>query len=543
MLPAAVRFSAIIGSYQAAAAESNARRAPVRFKVLMLALLAFSGFARADDAAPLERGTAILDPLALRELDRTTLGLNRMLARSGDAALSDAALFALPSMQPVRKALEAEFDGYVARHKTALPGESIGVGNSFAFQLFDRGLLDAKDVRFVLAGIVNRMDRAFADPAHCGEVRLLYRLVRTEAASDGAASPSLPSPRLPMTLNLVLKARGDAAAQANSPSCAELARRWLDTGEWTASGAELAARLSGPEGVLAEIKPEAIARIETNLQIAHAPKSAVRDFRTDYMMKVFDYHADHASFDDVVMEDQIDRDRLLADAELARAFKAWVLDPVHLAELDRGTALIPDQFLAKVAIAPTPVGFVASDLQPAFGLVQGEGASPVFTDDDVVAALAKAASSGVALQNIQSVAGFARRLNDIGCGGCHQTRGIGGFHFPGVDWMAEKPSNTTVVPGSPHFLGDQPRRRDILIAIRDGKAPDYSRGFASRPQQRGSAELDGTVYKDGWGGHCYAAKPGAADNDKSFASWTCAANLSCQTGPATRMGMCFIATR
>ena len=109
------------------------------------------------------------------------------------------------------------------------------------------------------------------------------------------------------------------------------------------------------------------------------------------------------------------------------------------------------------------------------------------------------------MQNIRSVAGFERRLNDITCSGCHQTRGIGGFHFPGVDWMAAKPANSTVVPASPHFFGDQIRRRDILTALRDGKRPDYSRGFSSRPQLRGSAELAGTEYEDGWGAHCYVA--------------------------------------
>ena len=64
-----------------------------------------------------------------------------------------------------------------------------------------------------------------------------------------------------------------------------------------------------------------------------------------------------------------------------REFKAWLLDPAHFAELDRGTILIPDKFLAKGAVAPTPVGFATSDLQPAFGLVQGDDASvePVFS--------------------------------------------------------------------------------------------------------------------------------------------------------------------
>jgi hypothetical protein len=73
---------------------------------------------------------------------------------------------------------------------------------------------------------------------------------------------------------------------------------------------------------------------------------------------------------------------------------------------------------------------------------------------------------------------------------------------------------------------------------------DCSRGFSSLPQLRGSRELAGTEYADGWGAHCYQQEPNAADNDKSFRSWTCAAGLSCQVvGKATRMGMCFVGGR
>ncbi len=518
----------------------------MRFSVLAFVMLGCMRLAHADEAAPLERGAAIIEPSALRELDHGALGLGRMLApaRAADPALTDADLFALPAMAPLRKALDAEFERYVETHKATLPDESIGVGSSFAFQLFDRSLLDSRDARFVLSGVINRMDRAYADPAHCGEIRLIYRLTRT--ALPEAGDEAVPT-RLPMTLNLVLKARSDAQAASNTPSCSEIARRWLDTADVTLTGRELAAKLTDKAGPLALIGPDNIRRIETNLQIAHAPKSAVRDFRTDYMMKVFDYHAESGTFDEAVLEDQIDRDRLLADTNLAHEFKNWLLDPAHLGELDRGTVLIPDKFLAKVAIAPTPTGFANSALQPAFGLVEGDDAAaahaPVFSEQDVVGALQKAAASGVAMQNVQSVAGFERRLNDIGCGGCHQTRGIGGFHFPGVDWMAAKPSNTIVVPGSPHFFGDQVRRRDILTAFRDGREPDFSRGFASRPQARGSTELAGTEYSDGWGGHCYVQHDNQADNDKSFSAWTCASGLACQAGPNTRMGMCFISTR
>src|SRR6185437_9911107 len=78
-------------------------------------------------AAALERGTAIIDPLALRELDRGRFGLGRVLmpARSSDAPLTNSQLFALPSMLAVRAALDGEFDHYVSRHKASLPNETM----------------------------------------------------------------------------------------------------------------------------------------------------------------------------------------------------------------------------------------------------------------------------------------------------------------------------------------------------------------------------------------------------------------------------------
>jgi hypothetical protein len=497
---------------------------------------------RAHAAPVLERGVAITDPLALRDLDRGRFGLAGMLApaQSPDHPLTGEALFALPSMAPVRKSLDAEFERYVQRHTRELPNQTIGVGPAFDFQLFDRAQLYSPATRFVLAGIINRMDRAYVARENCGEIRLIYRLTETDAPLVGDHQASA---RLPMTLNLVLKAKAGNATdgQAAAPPCAEIARRWLAAADWTLAGAELAEKLSAPAGPLDSVRPEDIARIETNLQIVHVSQSPEREFRTDYLLKVFDYHPKTRTFEEATLENQIDRARILADEKLRRDFRAWLLSPAHLGELDRGTILIPDAFLARGAIAPTPIGFAPSASQPAFGLVQGQGDHPLFSNDDIVGALQKAAERGIRLQNIRSVAGFERRLNDITCAGCHQTRGIGGFHFPGVDWMAAHPSNATIVPASPHFFGDQIRRRDILAAIRDGKEVDFSRGFSERPQLRGSRELAGTEYEDGWGAHCYGLAAKASDNDRSYTSWTCAEGLACQVmSEASRIGMCFV---
>src|SRR6202790_5808989 len=169
----------------------------LRFLVTILVLFcSVLPMRNAQSAPALERGAAITDPFALRELDRGRFGLNRVMlpTRSSDVPLTNSQLFALPSIAPVRKALDDEFERYVSRHKPNLPNETLGVGDSFALQLFDRTLLFSDDSRFVLAGLVNRMDRAFVAPDSCGEIRLIYRLTRTdvsEATGEGPASPPL----------------------------------------------------------------------------------------------------------------------------------------------------------------------------------------------------------------------------------------------------------------------------------------------------------------------------------------------------------------
>ena len=472
-----------------------------------------------------ERNVAITDRGALRELDlreRPAGGLDargfvlaRMLGADADASSND--IFALGAMRPLRAALDREFGDYNAIRGSA--------GDSVSLQPFGRDALYSQHTRFILAGIVNRMDRAYKSPATCGEIRLIYRPVANygKPAKNGVAI----SARLPMTLNIVLNARSETERQI--VSCAEIARRWLALGDHIESGADLAFSLMAKGGALEFANPAHIDRIETNVQIAHASANP-DDFeaRADYLMKVFKYDTATKSFVEAPMENQIDRDGLIANPSLAAEFRQWLLAPENFAALDRGTVLIPEKFLATRAVVVTPA--VASNTQG------------IFADVEIVEALAKAAKNNVDLRNIKSAAGFERRLNDSTCAGCHQTRAVGGFHFPGVDWSGDAPS-FVVTPASPHFFGDQPRRRDILAAFRDTRPLDFSRGFSARPQARRADDLDGTTYLNGWGAHCYAPERRAANADKSFSSWSCIEGLACQMpasgGTATRSGLCF----
>lgn len=468
--------------------------------VMAFALLAASGAAQ---GASLERGLAIDDTSALRELDlreklpgERSLSLGAMLGAASNASSAD--IFSLPSMKPLRAALDREFDDYAKR--------------GGPLQMFDRAALYSSDTRFILAGIVNRMDRAYKAPEACGEIRLIYRPI---ARYGQRAKGVVVSSRLPITVNVVLNVRNPNDAS----SCADIARRWLALGEGGATG------LTAKGGALEFALPDHIARVETNIQIAHASANP-NDFdaRADYLMKVFDFDAALRSFTESAMENQIDRDRILADPALANDFRQWLLAPGNFTALDRGVILIPDKYLAKRAIVTTPAA--ASNTQG------------IFEDREIVETLAKFVAKNAELQNIKSPAGFERRLNDVTCAGCHQTRAVGGFHFPGIDWSGDVPG-FVVTPASPHFFGDQQRRRDILTSFRDGQPPDFSRGFSARPQTRRSDGLQGTTYLDGWGAHCYAG----AQTDKSFSSWTCAGNLSCQMpqggGTPIRAGLCF----
>jgi hypothetical protein len=495
----------------------------------------------------IDRALAIVDPLTLRELElrehrseavpHPGFALGRMFSEPAlsDSDISNDKLFALPSMTAVRGAIDRAIAQYAARRRADEPGLSLGVGAGHDVRLFDRDGLFSVQTRFVLAGVVNRMDRAFRTPESCGEVRLIYRLRRTEAV--GAELARL----LPMTLNLVLRA-ARADGEDGPQRCAEAARRWLEAAELPQSGAEWADRLLAADGPLHALSPEAIDRIEINLQIAHTPQSATRSFQTDYWLASLRYQPETRRFEPALLENQIDRDRLLADDALAQAFKHWLLAPEQLAALDRGTITMPDQFLAHSALAATPVGFAPSPRQPAFGLMSSDKEKAALVNDsDVVTALREAAARGIGFETIRSPAGFVRRLNDISCAGCHQIRGIGGFHFPGVDWSAAATSAS--VPASPHFFGEQIRRRDILIALREKRAPDFARGFADRPQLRGSTTLLGNSTYDGWGAHCARADVSGAV-DPSFAAWKCAEGLSCQpVGADAPIGMCFVPRR
>lgn len=478
------------------------RSAYVSCVALFVAALFSMPLAQITNGGELDRGTTISAPDILIDLDRS-VGLGRMLG--APAAVSAAEIFALPSMASLYAALDREFDDYKM---------TMNIAENHNRRSFDKASLYSAQTKFVLVGVVNRMDRAYVSPDTCGEIRFIYRPVLSGLSGDDA--PAVSTVRLPMTLNLVLNARNSGDVSA----CSDIARRWLST-----DGMKSSRELVSNDGALSGVGPKNVNRIELNIQMSRAADS-VDDVegRADYLMKVFRLNAQSQRFEESLLENQIDWARLLADPKLLSDFEAWLFATENLTSLDRGAIVVPEKYLAKRFLVMTPQVAV------------GEMAASLIKEGDIVGRLAELSREGIALENIRSPAGVYRRLDDITCGGCHSTRAIGGFHFPGVGLGA------ITALASPHFFGDQPRRRDILTAFRDGRDPDFSRGFSARPQAARARELDGTTYLNGWGAHCHAPTVAMPKPDRSFASWTCIDGLACQMprdGSPMRAGFCF----
>ena len=241
---------------------------------------------------------------------------------------------------------------------------------AFDFQLFDRAQLYSADTRFVLSGIVNRMDRAYVAPASCGEIRLIYRLTRTNAAAIGEAA-RLAAAADDAERGVEGEGRARSTRRRRSP-----APRSRGAGSrpaiWQLTGAELAAKADGAgrsarsdpaRTISTASRPICRSRMRRNRRS--------RDFRTDYLLKVFDYDAQAQP-----LRKRRWKTRSIANASWrtivwGASSRRGCSIPAHFAELDRGTILIPEKFLANGAIAPTPVGFRA--VGPAAGLRSGAG--------------------------------------------------------------------------------------------------------------------------------------------------------------------------
>lgn len=529
---------------------------------LIARIVACLGLALLPAAAgghPIEKSVAITDSEAMRELEKRGFSFGALLSpnwKRGEVShvMNNAELAKIAPIAALKKVVETEFDAYLANYtkRQGISRSRVVEGTQGVYRMFDQDFLTSEHARFELVGVINRMDRMFRSPGTCGEIRLIYRLAyRIQAKGmkarlkQGGNRRKIedwifdPQPkewvetRLPMTINLVLGARlAPRESEAETIKCADIAKRWIDSGRSSSSGQRLANAMLGKGGVLELVEPRQIDRMETNFQVIRVPSSMAKEFggNAEYLMHVFKWNAANRSFTMDTLENQIDRTKLLGDKGLMQEFKAWLFTAEQLHKLAEGTIEIPKKFLAQRAITSAPGGTARATNRPFLGIVEdGEAEKLYATLHEAAARL----DPEKRLRNIASALGVQQRLTDITCTGCHQSRAIGGFHFLGADWKStidKLPHNAIFVPGSAHFYGDLPRRRAAVEAIAAGQKPDEGRGFSMRPRVTGRGgkavfPAEFNVLRRGWGANCYVDREG----DASFRDWGCAPPLVCKT--------------
>lgn len=391
-------------------------------------------------------------PAALQAAETSGAGFARWFGEApGPGGIaSNQALARSPAWRSVSAPIADSLAGLQRRDRQA----GVGIAR-YPHRLFDARWLASPDAFFELVGVANRMDRRPFQDGACGETRLVYRL-----AYRGAAMQS----RLPMTVNVEL--RGDAPDA--SGSCAGAAKRWQPP--QAAMGDEALGRwLVSAEGPLApqRLALARIAQITTNLQSVRWPSAVRPDLggHAEYMLRAFRWNAGTRRFDVAPLENTPDVARLKASAPLRHELLQWLRQPAQLRALDDATLRIPEKFLASESVSVAPRGLERLANQP-FAQVFAAGEW-------------QAVEGSRTLASPQAV---LRRLDDLSCAGCHQSRAVAGFHLLGVDRRGASrtftPGNALAVPHSPHVQDELARRAAYVQAALSVARPDPFRPLA-----------------------------------------------------------------
>jgi hypothetical protein len=454
--------------------------------------------------------------------------------------------FNLQVASEIRETIESDLSGFK---------KSYGISDE---QQIHPGFLTHPGSRMELVGIVNRIDRQFINdivpgseiPSRCGEISLIYRF--SYALEGGSASS-----RLPVTMNVVVPAI-PSNSRLGLASCREVANAWVAemARSKTRSAAQIVNDLVAPGGVLSGINGRDIERIELNIQafrISAGSDTTGLGSTAEYVIRVFRWVPERGMFKKSYLTNQIDRARLLGnslgdenscDVGVSKpiskeSFVSWLLSPVVLSDIDTGTLNIPKEFLACRATTVSPGGQARSGNSLYWDA--GNAGANLLDDSQILTALAKARTKERQFSFMRSADDVRLRLNELSCTGCHQSRAVAGFHFPGEDRKNTPSANAVLLAGSPHFYGDQLRRTDILTALADGKKLnryDLASSYASRPLNSYRRRLATTQLIGGWGGACLTPKY----QESSQRKWGCQEGLSCKILFASKnspsMGSC-----
>jgi len=316
--------------------------------------------------------------------------------------------------------------------------------------------------RFELVGVVNRLDRRHFDPSACGEVRLVYRLA--------LENPNRPATRLPMTVNVrIPQPKPDGATE-----CKKIAQRWV-----------------GKDELLSLVGKLAPAEIEINYQSIHVP--AYRkdmDDSAEYVLRAFEVEGRALHEEGLFNTPSPDVDK--------RTLLTWVSE--HLREIDDGSAVLPKALLARRSVSVSPRGLTRPENRPYSAIVSARDLAELPLDE---------------LRLVRTPELLLRRLDESTCAGCHQTRGVAGFHLLGAERNTAT-FNALAVGHSPHFDAELRWRTADLASAARGEHGE-PRPFAAHP--------------DGELGSVCGLVP-------ALSSWSCRDGLVCRDIHRADLGVC-----
>lgn len=425
----------------------------------------------------------VTDPATLDTIARAGGDIGTLLA--GAPATDNRALSQSDNYRTIATVLERDVRAIDERD----PKAGIGIrGNSH--RLFDWKWLTARTGRYDLIGVVYRIDRTPLRPHtsgddRCGDVHMIYRLAYTTEVSGESVSS-----RLPMTVVVFLPGPDRQAG-----SCAAAARAWRAPAEL--AGGPLGAWMVSDQGPLGggALAGGRVERVRVNMQSVRWPSAVRPDLggHAEYILRSFAPAADGRGMRPVALENTPDIARLRRNKKLRAELAQWIVD--NLDGIEAATAAIPEKFLTRRSDSVTPRGLSRRANRPF---------RQIFDPSE----FADLALAGRAF--IGSPEALVRRLDDMTCAGCHQSRTIAGFHLLGKDPPDVAAGNALAVYMSPHLHDEYHRRGRVLDALAEDRPPDYSRPFAERgPADRGQS-----------GSRCGLGDPG-------FATWTCAEGLTC----------------
>lgn len=301
----------------------------------------------------------------------------------------------------------------------------------------------ASDISFFqLIGIVNRLDKKDFYGG-CGEVRFIYRLAYQD--ESGASS------RLPLTFNLVMENK--------ERDCRKVAQTWVQ-GESNSSFVQKALNMD-------QLR---FKQLEVNAQIIRFPSGLETEFAGQalYLLRVYglEKSGQELMLKEVPLENSPDVQRIEQEPAHKESFLEWVNE--HILDIDNGTYLIPEEFLATEALSYSTLGINRRANKPFDVVLGGE--------------LENLDSPKGELRWIKSKEALVDRLNNGTCVGCHQASTTAGFHFLGEDdHTISGVTNRLALPFSAHFHREVSRRRKQLTSFINTGIEDTFRPHSLAP--------------------------------------------------------------